>query len=76
MTTSNIKLKPDLKTCTICGEEKPSIEYYFNEVNNSLYTKCKECHKKKVKLWRVANPDKVKTIQERYQQRMKEEGKA
>lgn len=73
-----------MKKCTLCGIEKPETEYWFNKAKNRIAPECRPCAakrraawkarnaervKQKNREWQLANPDRVKTAQERWKER-------
>lgn len=34
-------------TCTLCNQELPASEFYYNKAKKKYYTKCKACHRQK-----------------------------
>lgn len=48
-----------VKRCTVCGEEKPLDCFYgAKQARDGLMSRCKECHKAKVREYEAANPEK------------------
>lgn len=73
-----------MKTCSKCGIEKPETDYWFNKLKNRFNAMCRTCQAdlraswkernkdrvaEKNREWQLANPDKVKSAQERWKQR-------
>jgi len=68
------------KTCSKCGEHKPSSEFYQRNTGSSLHSVCKQCErdiardwyyrnrdaaKKKYRDWRKQNADKIAEYRKR-----------
>ena len=69
------------KVCTQCGEDKPLIDFWFNQAKGIPHPKCRVCQslvrqnwkeanqdrvKAKNRAWQLQNPDRVKAAQERW----------
>jgi hypothetical protein len=57
----------ETKICSTCKEEK--LICYFGshkKTKDGKRTSCKECENKKIKEWRLKNPEKVKLQKQRY----------
>lgn len=57
------------KLCSRCGEWLPCTDVYFYKNDKSfdgLFPYCKKCNKQKVKLWQQNNPEKYKTLNDRF----------
>jgi 5-methylcytosine-specific restriction endonuclease McrA len=64
-----------MKLCSVCDIEKGLNEFYFRKDKNSYRSECKECNKKKVKLWNQNNLEKSKKRSERYRKNNLERAK-
>ncbi len=55
------------KTCTKCGETKPTTEFHKNRAkSDGLRCRCKVCHRADAKAYREANPEKEKASSKAY----------
>lgn len=51
--------------CTVCNQEKDStLNYYWS--NGKRMTRCKDCHKEYVKIWRKYHKDVVNEHRKKY----------
>ena len=65
------------KTCTKCGETKPTTEFHKNKAkSDGLRYRCKVCHRADRKAWREANPEKVKARSKAWREANPEKAKA
>jgi hypothetical protein len=62
-----------IKTCSICGENKPLSEFYAqkktkkNGDTNIYYNpECRECTKKRSNKWEIENPKQRKELKKKY----------
>lgn len=51
-----------MKTCTKCGESKPSEYFYFHKKRSAYYAHCKSCHRQLTERWASANKEKKREI--------------
>ncbi len=56
---------PEHKYCTKCEDKKHISEFYQN-MDFTYYSTCKECHGKKTKEWTDKNKEKVKNYNKQY----------
>jgi hypothetical protein len=49
-----------MKACTKCGQTKPLSDFWIERRRNQAQSHCKKCKATAQKLWRKANPQKVK----------------
>ena len=54
------------KTCSDCNQIKALSEFYKQKGRSGVVATCKDCHKIKVKKWRLENLDKVKMDHKKY----------
>lgn len=55
------------KTCTKCGETKPTTEFHKqSDGRDGLRCDCKSCRKAWGKAWREANPERIKAQKKAY----------
>lgn len=64
---------PEAKSCSRCGETKPSDEFYRDDTKATcLSSRCKTCIAVKAKDWKESNPEKVQADRVRYREEHKE----
>lgn len=55
------------KICTKCGVEKSADEFYREPtLKSGLHSHCKECSRNKSKNYRINNPERVRTTQQKW----------
>lgn len=64
---------PVLRKCMLCGQTKPLEDYYWS--HGKRMTRCKECHKGYVKMWRKHHREQVKEHRKRYNTKYRERKK-
>lgn len=55
---------PVMRKCQLCGEEKDLEQFYWSQ--GKRMTRCKECHKNYVKMWRKHHREQVLEHRKRY----------
>ena len=62
------------QTCKDCDETKP-VDMFFLASNSKPMKHCKECHRERVRLWRIANPERTKASSRRSYEKRGEEAR-
>jgi NAD-dependent SIR2 family protein deacetylase len=61
MKMEEMKGNEGVKKCSECGKIKPVTEFPHNKnAKDGLVSKCKECQYEATRIWRKANPEKVR----------------
>ena len=58
------------RKCQICGHKKPTDDFYWSQ--GKRMTRCKECHKGYVKIWRKHHREQVLAHRKKYNAKYRE----